>query len=304
MRFALTAIAFCLLLNLHTTVRADAQLNVVVSVKPLHALVLGVMQGVASPALLLDSTQSPHQASLRPSDMRTLSKADLVFWIGPQLETFMPRVLHTLKPGTSIVSLMDNPHLALLPQRGTHAHNDEPANHEPDTAPVDPHIWLSTRNADLMVEHIAQTLIKLDPVHTAEYSRNAKHMHLQIDKLRQQITSKLKKTTKKFISYHDAYQYFENEFGLQNAGVVAQGDELQPSAHHIRELRQQIRQQDITCVVYDAPRRPAIISTLLSGTSASAVELDALGLNHPQGSQTWFELVRTLAENLSTCLGN
>ncbi len=304
MRFAQMVTGLCLLVCAVTppVVRADAQVNVVVSIKPLHALVLGVMQGVASPELLLDSTQSPHHASLRPSDMRMLSNARLVFWAGPQLETYLPRVLRNLNSNTTVVSLMDNPHLELLPQRGQNMHAHERAEVTSER-PADPHIWLSTRNADLMVEQIAQALIRLDPAHTPEYTRNTKHMHLQIEKIRKQIGDKLE-IKKKFISYHDGYQYFEHEFGLRNVGIIAQGDELQPSAHHIRELRQLMKQQSIPCVVYDAPRRPAVISTLLSGTNARAVELDALGLRQPQGSQAWYQLMRTLADNFSSCFAD
>lgn len=304
MRFAQVVTGLCLLVCAVTppVVRADAEINVVVSIKPLHALVLGVMQGVASPELLLDSTQSPHHASLRPSDMRMLSNAMLVFWAGPQLETYLPRVLRNLDSDTTVISLMDNPHLELLPQRGQHMHADE-RTEVTSERPADPHIWLSTRNADLMVDQIAQALIRLDPAHTPEYTRNTKHMHLQIEKLRTQIADKLK-TRKAFISYHDGYQYFEHEFNLHNAGIIAQGDELQPSAHHIRELRQLMKQQAISCVVYDAPRRPAVISTLLSGTSARAVELDSLGLQQHQGSKAWFTLMRTLADNFSSCFAD
>jgi zinc transport system substrate-binding protein len=304
MRFAQMVTGLCLLVCAVTSpvVRADAQVNVVVSIKPLHALVLGVMQGVANPELLLDSTQSPHHASLRPSDMRLLAKADLVIWAGPQLETYLPRVLRNLDSNTTVVSLMDNPHLELLPQRGQNMHAHERAEVASER-PADPHIWLNTRNADLMVDQIAQALIRLDPVHTPEYTRNTKHMHLQIEKLRKQIADKLI-INKKFISYHDSYQYFEHEFNLHNAGVIAQGDELQPSAHHIRELRQLMKQQAIPCVFYEAPRQPAVINTLLSGTQARAVELDSLGLYQHQGSKAWLSLMRTLADNFSSCFAD
>ena len=302
MRFAHVVTALCLLWSsvTSTAVRAVAETDVVVSIKPLHALVLGVMQGVASPGLLLDSTQSPHHASLRPSDMRMLAGARLVFWTGPQLETFLPRVLRNLDADTTVVSLMDNPHLDLLPQRGQHMHERSDSTSE---RPADPHIWLSTHNADLMVEQIAQALISMDPAHTPEYTRNSKHMHVQIEKLRKQIADKLK-NKKEFISYHDGYQYFEHEFDLHNVGIIAQGDELQPSAHHIRELRQLMEQKAITCVVYDAPRRPAVISTLLSGSRARAVELDALGFNQPRGSQAWYQLMRELADNFNSCFAD
>jgi hypothetical protein len=72
---------------------ADGKLDVVVSIKPIHALVAGVMQGVATPHLLLNDQQSPHHFALKPSQARLLQQADLVFWVDSSLETPMQRSL-------------------------------------------------------------------------------------------------------------------------------------------------------------------------------------------------------------------
>jgi zinc transport system substrate-binding protein len=278
------------------TAHAAENPNVVVSISPLQALVSGVMQGVAQPTLLLYSSQSPHHASLRPSQLRTLNQARLVFWIGPQMETFLPSVLSNIGPKTKTIALMANPKLHLLPRRNTHnetGHGSDPA--------LDPHIWLSSYNAGIMVNEIAAQLSELDPKHLAIYMDNAHRMQLKIKALHKQLAGELVPGAG-YISYHDAYQYFEKEFGLHHLGSVAQNEELQPSAKHVRELRQLIQQKDIRCIVYDAPVRPSLIDTLLQGSDAKAVELDGLGLLQPNDQRSWFVLMQNLADNFGQCL--
>lgn len=278
------------------TAQAATSPDVVVSISPLQTLVSGVMQGVAQPTLLLYSSQSPHHASLRPSQLRALNQAKLVFWIGPQMETFLPDVLSNLGPHTKTVALMANPKLHTLPLRNTHN-----ATGHSNTPTLDPHIWLNTYNTEIMVNEIAAQLSELDPKHLAQYQDNAHRMQLKIKALHKRLAAKFK-PGERYLSYHDAYQYFEKEFGLHHIGSVSQNEELQPSAKHVRELRQLIQQKDIRCIVYDAPVRPALIDTLLQGSSARAVELDGLGLLQSDDQRSWFVLMQRLAENFSQCL--
>lgn len=297
-RFPINSILFLLLCFTHTAT-ATQSIEVVSSIRPVHSLVQAIMQGVAMPTLLLDGSQSPHHTSLRPSDIRKLANADLVFWIGPSMETTLPRVLQNLSADIRQVSLLDNPHLKLLLRRSSDSHAAHEHGHDDNT---DPHIWLNTTNVDLMLDQIASVLSELDPAHATQYTRNSKLMHQSIDKLRKQIRQILNTPHKNYISYHDAYQYFEKEFGLTNAGIVSTTENLQAGARHLHELRQLITQQNITCLVYDAPRRPPVIDTLLSGTTARAVELDALGLRQTGRSNGWFDSMRKLAEDFESCL--
>ncbi|MBV2093173.1 MAG: zinc ABC transporter substrate-binding protein, partial [Candidatus Thiodiazotropha sp. (ex Ctena orbiculata)] len=64
-----------------------AGLKVVVSILPVHSLVSGLMSGVGEPYLLLKGNQSPHTMTLKPSDARAMSEADLLLWVGESLES-------------------------------------------------------------------------------------------------------------------------------------------------------------------------------------------------------------------------
>ncbi|MFD1744160.1 zinc ABC transporter substrate-binding protein [Rhizobium helianthi] len=104
--------------------------EVVVSIKPIHSLVAGVMQGVGEPKLIVQGAASPHTYSMKPSNAQTLEKADIVFWVGINLETFLDKPLDALGKKAKVVSLADSPNVSLLPLRQggtfeTHQHEAE-----------------------------------------------------------------------------------------------------------------------------------------------------------------------------------
>jgi zinc transport system substrate-binding protein len=294
---------FCLLALFGTTL-SMATPNVVVSIKPIHSLVTGLMRGVAKPALLINTTQSPHHYSLKPSDRRLLAKADLIFWVGPELEGFMPRLLKTLPGKTRVVSLIENASLTKLPLRqiSNHDHQQNHPVHNDASLRIDAHIWLDTHNADILVDAITQQLVSIDPANTQQYKKNQKNLHSRINTLRKTLAESLDKEPHPFLSYHDAYQYFEHEFELNNSGFIVSKHELSPGARRILEIKKIIAQNSIQCIFYDAPFKPPVIDTLLNRTNANAIELDATGMNIDAGEQAWFIIMQTLGEKFKDCL--
>lgn len=270
-------------------------IRVAVTVKPLHSLVAGVMRGVADPALVMAGNASPHHYSLRPSERRALANAELIFWIGPELETFMPRILHSIDPSTETVALIDAPDLVQLTarSRGHHSHAH---------ARTDPHIWLSAHNARALVDEIANSLIALDADKADHYEANRQRLRKRISQTDAAIRHKLAGKTSPYLSYHDAYQYFEQAYGLNHAGFVNSGDEVNPSARYVQQLRRTIRDQQIHCLVYEAPNRPALVDTLIKDFDMNIMELDAIGLRLSAGEDTWFEILHNLAETYAACL--
>ena len=87
---------------------ASAEINVVTSIKPVHSLVSSVMEGVGTPSLLIDGAGSPHNYALKPSQAQELQNADLVFWIGHDLEAFLENSIDSIAKNAVSVSLMDS----------------------------------------------------------------------------------------------------------------------------------------------------------------------------------------------------
>lgn len=285
-----------LILTIPAQAQASAKaFSVAVTVKPVHSLVAGVMQGVSEPLLVMGTSASPHHYTLRPSERRALANASLIFWVGPELESFMPRILDSLDPSSTNIALIEAKGLLRLPARTVHHHAAADSH-------IDPHIWLSPQNAHAMVDAIADELSRLDATHAHIYADNSKRLHQRIRESDDQIRRQLAGKTSAFLSYHDAYQYFEKAYGLNNAGFVSSGDEISPSAKYVHELRDKIRKQQLHCLFYEAPNRPALVDTLARDLAVETLELDAMGARFKPGKDTWFKIIHNLAETYNSCL--
>ena len=101
----------------YLTFTAQAEINVVASVKPLHSLVAGVMEGVKKPDLIVKGAASPHTYSLKPSQAKQLEEADLVFWMGHELESFLEQPLEAIATKAKVIELMDSQGLKKMEMR-------------------------------------------------------------------------------------------------------------------------------------------------------------------------------------------
>ncbi|MBF0109581.1 MAG: zinc ABC transporter substrate-binding protein [Magnetococcales bacterium] len=281
--------------------------RVVVSIKPIHSLVAGVMKGTGEPDLLLPGIASPHAHALRPSEAALLRHADVVFWIGRDLETFLVKPLAQLATNAKVVALHQTPGLVLLPNRETVerlATDETPAvdgNHHPGTS--DMHLWLDPVNAVAMVRWIAQTLEEIDPPMAARYRDNALGLEKRIERSTADFQKRLSHVQgKPFLVFHDAYHYFENRFGLTCAGFISINPERPISAHRLKEIHTRIVQSGSRCIFAEPQFEPAIIDTLLANHAIRKGTLDPLGSDGPMGEEGWFVLMEQLVTRLSECL--
>jgi zinc transport system substrate-binding protein len=292
--------------------------RVLVTVKPLHSLVAGVMEGVGTPDLLVRGTGSPHTYSLRPSEARLLEDAQVVFWVGASLETFLAKPLSALGQGARIVAAAGMPGVTLLPGRvggawGPHTgHEDDPGDRggdgharggENDDTRWDGHLWLDPANATAIARAAADVLGQADPQNRERYAANAARLVARVASLDADVRQRLAPVRDRaYVVFHDAYQYFERAYGLRAVGSVVVSAERAPGARRIRETRERIRGLGARCVFSEPQFPPAIVGTLLEGTDTRAGVLDPLGAAVPAGPDAWFALMRGLADALAGCL--
>ncbi len=269
-------------------------LNVAVTIKPVHSLVAGLMQGIGEPVLIMKSSASLHHYALKPSERRALEDATLVVWVGPELENFMTAVLKTAV-NTRHIALMELEGILRLPLRTMQHEHDEHARN-------DPHIWLSVHTAHVIVDAVAKQLIAADPDNINRYETNRGLLHQRIEATDAYLRRLLHGKTAPFLTYHDAYQYFEAGYQLNNAGFVSANAELTPSAKHVQQLRTTIKEQNITCLFYEAPVRPALVNMLAQHQAINTVALDAIGIYVSPGPDAWFEIMQRLANAFNSCL--
>jgi zinc transport system substrate-binding protein len=294
------------------TGNAYGSLKVVASLKPIHSLLAGVMQGVAEPQLLLGDAQSPHNMSLKPSQIGRLKEADLIVWVGAELE---PALSHLLQPQSyraEVVSLIAIPDLHLLPIRNRHEwhshghdhnHESDHQDRSPKAAIYDNHIWLSPENAAVIVRHLTGKLIELDSSNSTIYRNNSQILLNRLTTLDNQIRADLEKITNTpYIVFHDAYQYFEAHFDMHTVGTVSITPEQVSGARHIHRLRQTIKESGARCLFTEPQFEPKLVNTLAQGLEVKIGQLDPLGMQLPAGPDCYFSLIRGLADDLLYCL--
>ena len=310
---------------------ANAEVKVVTSIKPIHSLASYVMDGVGKPDVIVDGYNSPHGFSLKPSHAKMLENADLVIWIGEDLETFLEKPLNTIAKKAKNIEVMDLKGIKKLKFReknifeghddhghdehkehGHDEHKDEHKEHGHDEhkehdgheghahGEHDPHVWLDPMNAKVIVKEITKQLVQLDSKNSATYKANSKKALADIDKLTKNIKKDLSKDLR-FVVFHDAYQYFEKRFGIQVLGALTVNTDVMPGAEQLSEIREVIEHEKVNCIFSEPQFNPSIIKSIAKDTKVKTGILDPLGAKLDKGKNLYFDLLNNMASSFKGC---
>jgi len=304
------------------SVRADV--NVVTTIKPLHSLISNVMKGVGEPSLIIEGTSNPHNFVLKPSHAKLLQDADIIFWIGEDLEAFMEKPLSSLAKDAKKISFMELGSIKKLKFRENnifdhddhdghkeddHDDHDDHDGHKEDDhddhdghnhGEFDAHLWLDPVNAKEMVIEISHELSKLDPANKNKYKANADKTIEVLDSLIKEVNQSLPKDIS-YVVFHDAYQYFEKRFEVTSAGALTLNPDVLPGAKQIVDIQSLIKEKNIKCIFSEPQYNPKIIETLASDTNISTGTMDPLGVNLDRGVTMYSKLIMNIADSIKNC---
>ncbi len=273
-----------------------AATTVLSSIQPLQLIAQSVLGEHGEAQVLLPAGASPHQYTLRPSDMRAVQAADLLFWVGPELESFLPKVLERRsKPSTALLHVqgMRLKHFAEAKAEEDHHEHD----HSHDS--LDPHFWLDPHNAQQIAAVMAEQLSNLDPANAAAYQANAARFSQALKAADAQLRERLAKLKNKpYLVFHQGYDYFEAHMGLKAQGVFVFTPEVQPGARHLHELRQRLKAVGAACIFSEPPQVPRTLHSLGEDLPVRFGQLDPLG----QDSANFVALYQNLGSELASCL--
>lgn len=272
--------------------------RVVATIKPLHSLVAQVMAGVGEPELLVQGAASPHTFQMKPSDARKLAGARVIFFIGPSYEVFLRKALKGLPLEVRKVAMQGQKGVLVLPVR--HNESDE---HDHDHGPVDGHMWLDASNGRIMLGVIAETLCGVDVADCERYRANAKRAGAQLLGLDAALKKEMAPfKERRFVVFHDAYQYFERAYGVRSAGSVALVPEMAPGAKHLAAIREKLRSGGAVCVFREPQFPPRAAEAVAEGTGARVGVLDPLGAGLENGPALYEALLMGVSRQLRECL--
>ena len=295
---------------------SNAETKVVTSIKPLHSLVSYVMDGIGTPDILVDGSSSPHTFQLKPSHATMLQEADIVFWIGEDLETFLETPLESIAKNSRHITLMDSDEIELLKFReknifdGHDEHGDEHADEHGDEhddhhdghahGEHDIHFWLDPEIAKTIVKIVTRELSEIDPTNASTYKSNSIKAVNEIDQLISDTRSKINSNAS-YVVFHDAYQYFEKRFGVEVVGALTVNPEVLPGAKQLAEIREVIEHENINCLFSEPQFNPNIAETIAKDTGVKAAVIDPLGAELDPGKDLYFDLIGNIATSFESC---
>ena len=316
---------------------ANAETKVVASIKPIHSLASYLMDGIGKPDLIVDGYASPHGFALKPSHAKMLQEANIVFWVGEDLENFLEKPLGSIAKKAEKIELLEIKGLTKLKFRernifeehDDHGHDDhakkeddhddhdhDKEGHKEDDhdkeghdehgheghahGEYDPHIWLDPMNAKVILSEMAEHLIENDPKNEAKYKANLKKAHKDLDKLTKKVKSELNKDFKSIV-FHDAYQYFEERFGINILGAFTVNTDVMPGAEQLAEIREVIEHDKVSCIFSEPQFNPDIIKAVAKDTNVATGVIDPLGATLNPGKDLYFDLISNMSKSFKGC---
>tara|TARA_A200000113_G_scaffold89689_1_gene80210 strand:- start:1114 stop:2082 length:969 start_codon:yes stop_codon:yes gene_type:complete len=302
--------------------QAYAEIKVVASIKPIHSLASYLMDGVKKPDLIVDGYASPHGFAMKPSHAKMLQEADLIFWVGEDIESFLVKPLGSIAKKAEKIELMEIRGINKLKFRernifeghDDHGHKEDDHDdhakkedghddhgHEGHAhGEFDPHIWLDPLNAKKILKEMAKHLIENDQANESIYKENLKKANKDLDKLVKQVKSELNKDFKSIV-FHDAYQYFEKRFKVNVLGAFTVNTDVLPGAEQLSEIREIIEHEKVTCVFSEPQFNPNIINAVAKDTNIKTGVLDPLGATLNPGKGLYFDLISNMAKSFKGC---
>jgi zinc transport system substrate-binding protein len=293
------------------------------------------MDGIGKPELIVDGYASPHGFSMKPSHAKMLQNADLIFWIGEDLEGFLEKPLKSIAKKAEKIELIEIKGLNVLKFRernifdehdhddhddhgkkeddhDDHDHDEHAKKEEHDDhddhdgheghahGEYDPHIWLDPMNAKVILNEMVEHLIENDPKNEAKYKSNLDKALKDIDKLTIEVMTDLSNSVSSIV-FHDAYQYFEKRFNVNILGAFTVNTDVMPGAEQLAEIREIIEHDKVACIFSEPQFNRDIINAVAKDMKIKTGVLDPLGATLDSGKDLYFKLIRNMSASFKGC---
>ncbi|CRK85669.1 High-affinity zinc uptake system protein ZnuA [Candidatus Providencia siddallii] len=295
---------------INSTILFIAQADIVTSIRPLAFIIAGVADGVSNIQILIPDGSSPHDYSLKLSDFKKIKQADLVVFIGPDMEFFLKNI-NKLLPAKKQLVLSEEINIKRLllssfskKPEFNHISDYSNENHyKHHHSEYNMHIWLSPKIANIAAHNIYNRLIKIYPKQKQKLILNLYNFKKNITQNDKKITNILKSSKNKgYYVFHDAYNYFEKYYMLSPLGYFTINPEIQPGAKKLYEIKTQLIKNKVKCIFLEPQFKPNVINTISRNTKVNFGTLDPLGVGIEIRQDSYMKFLVKLSEQYASCL--
>jgi len=261
------------------------EIKVAATIFPLYDIVKNIAGDQIEVVLILPAGASPHSFEPSPSLALKLQGTQAVYQIGRNLDDWAAPLAENA--GAEVITVDQG--IATMP-----SHDED----EGDA--VDPHYWLTVHNAKIIAENIAADLSIRFPDQAETFTTNLVNYSTKLDELDSEIRTELKDLpNKNIVTFHDAWYYFSDEYGLNIAGTFEPTAGREPTAQYLIDLISEIQNHGVTTVYYEPQMSVNSVKNFAADYNIELRILDPVGGQAPYDS--YINLIKT---NVSTLQNN
>ncbi|MGA2680937.1 MAG: zinc ABC transporter substrate-binding protein [Candidatus Bathyarchaeia archaeon] len=274
---------------------SSSKLKVVATFYPLYDFAQNIGGDKVSVSILVPETVDVHDFEPTPSSIFEVSSANVLIYNGAGLEPWIQQVINAAG-NSKLIEVDTSQGIHILPV---------PAEFQKNNETVDPHLWLDPVNAKQQVNNILQGLIKADPTDSQYFTQNAQTYDAQLDNLNAlAINATTNTPTKIFITFHEAFAYFANQYNVTQLPISGPFEE-EPTPSDIQNVITAINQHHLKYVGYESLENPAISQSISSQTNASLIQMnpiEGLTTQEKAAGDNYISLMKQDIANIHTAL--
>ncbi|MCE5222181.1 MAG: zinc ABC transporter substrate-binding protein [Clostridium sp.] len=260
------------------------KLKITVSIYPLKEFAEKIGGDKVEVTCLVPENMEPHDYEPKTRDFEDLTKSKAFIYNGLGIESWVDQVNEVIK-GKDVVILDSS--------AGIESRKEENA--------IDPHIWLSLKNAEIQSENIKNTFVKIDEKNKDYYEENYKKFKEELENLYNEYKPKFDTLNKKnFITGHVAFGYLCRDFGLTQKSVENLFAEGEPTPKQLEDLVNFCKENNIKTVFSESLASPKVSETLAKEVKAEVVPI--LTLESKEDDKDYLQAMRYNLDEIYSCL--
>lgn len=311
-----------------------ANADVLASVKPLGFIVSSIADGVTGTQVLVPAGASPHDYNLKLSDIQKVKSADLVVWIGEDIDSFLDKPISQIER-KKVITIADLADVKPLLSKAHHEHFHEDGDHDHDHKhehkhdhkhdhdhkhehkhdhehhdhdhheglTTNWHVWYSPAISKIVAQKVADKLTAQFPDKKALIAQNLSDFNRTLAEQSEKITAQLANVKDKgFYVFHDAYGYFNDAYGLKQTGYFTINPLVAPGAKTLAHIKEEIDGHKVNCLFAEPQFTPKVIESLAKNTKVNVGQLDPIGDKVTLGKNSYATFLQSTADSYMECL--
>ncbi|URZ87451.1 metal ABC transporter substrate-binding protein [Floricoccus penangensis] len=283
--------------------KTSDKIQIITTFYPMYEFTKEVAGDHADVSYLVPAGQEVHDYEPSARDMAKITDSDVLVYNNDNLEKWFSNAKKNIKDKTLIIEASKNVKMLEFDKEAGHDHKeDSDSDHSHDEGSVDPHTWLSLKNAQIEVQTIADDLSKKYPDYKEDFQKNAQAYLEKLDNLEKEYATSLDSASnKKFVTQHAAFGYLANDYGLTQIAIAGLTPDAEPSSATLAKLKKIMQENNLNIVYFEENADDKIAKTLANEVGAETLVLntvEGITKDEQKNGATYISIMEANLENL------